>query len=437
MITDRSFPDLVRASLPRQRWYSGTEEPASLTVMSTEVLSKEWPALVAVIVQADGHDYQLLVGLRPAGEEPPEFLHGHDYAVLGEVETDLGPALAYDALIDHDLALFLLDVVSDGRETANFVRPVTAEQSNSSVVYEDRLILKVFRRLHGGANPDAEVTLALDDVGFNHIAAPLAVWQGDDVDRAILQPFLAGGTEGWALALTSIRDLYASPGDPASAGGDFASESTRLGGMTGRMHVALGEAFGVFDASTDDWANGMRIQLETVAREEQWRSEASVALDRLEHLDDTGCAIRVHGDYHLGQVMRTDIGWFVLDFEGEPARPVDERRQPTSPLKDVAGMLRSFHYATEVVLMERDDAERAGLDHLGAAWEERNRAAFLDGYRRTKGIDDLVPSDDVAFARLLTVFELDKAIYELAYERAHRPDWEPIPQRGIHRLVTR
>ena len=436
MITDPALPELVRAALPRQRWYSGTEEPREVAIVSSEVLSKDDPALVALVVEAESHLYQLLVGLRPV-EEEPEFLHGHEYAVLGEVKTEQGTACAYDALIDHDLTLFLLEFVSEGAETATFVRPVTAEQSNTSVVYEDRLILKVFRRLHGGANPDAEVTLALDDVGFNHIAAPLAVWRDDGVDRAILQPYLAGGVEGWALALTSLRDLYASRSDPASAGGDFASESTRLGEMTGRMHVALGQAFGVSDAAVDVWAEGMRAQLESVARNESWHGDALRALERLQGVERPGCALRVHGDYHLGQVMRTDVGWFVLDFEGEPARPLEERRLPTSPLKDVAGMLRSFHYATEVVLMERDDAEREGLEELGAAWEERNRAAFLDGYRRTKGIDELVPSDDIAFARVLTVFEMDKAIYELAYERAHRPEWVPIPQRGIHRLVTR
>ena len=342
MITDSNLPELVRTALPRQRWYAGTEEPGSLTIVTSEVLTPAWPAAVSMVVRADDRLYQLVLGLRTASEEPPEFLHGHEYATLGEVSTEDGPAIAYDALIDHDLALVLLDVVSDGTEKAAFVRPVTAEQSNSSVVFEDRLILKVFRRLHEGANPDAEVTLALDDVGFNHIAAPIAVWRRDGMDRALLQPFLAGGVEGWALALTSIRDLYASPGDPAAAGGDFAAESARVGEMTGRMHVALGEAFGVTDADPDAWAAAMRSQVESVGATDAWRG-AAAALCRLDDIGDLGRAIRVHGDYHLGQVMRTDVGWFVLDFEGEPARPLEERRRPTSPLKDVAGMLRSFH----------------------------------------------------------------------------------------------
>lgn len=435
MIVDPALPELLRAALPRQRWYAGTEEPSSLAVVTSEVLTPAWPAVVSLVVRADEQLYQLALGLRPVSEEAPEFLHGHEYATLGEVQTEDGPAIAYDALIDHDLALVLLDVVSNGTEKAAFVRPVTAEQSNSSVVFEDRLILKMFRRLHEGANPDAEVTLALDDVGFNHIAAPIAVWRSDGMDKALLQPFLAGGVEGWALALTSIRDLYASPGDPATAGGDFGSESARVGEMTARMHVALGEAFGVTDADAGAWTASMRSQVDAVGADESWRGPAA-ALCSLDDVADPGHAVRVHGDYHLGQVMRTDLGWFVLDFEGEPARPLEERRRPTSPLKDVAGMLRSFHYATQVVLAERDDAEREGLDPLACAWEERNRVAFLERYRQTKGIEDLVPSDDASFDRLLTAFELEKAVYEVAYERAHRPDWVAIPERAVARLVA-
>jgi maltokinase len=208
---------LVAAYLPQQRWYAGDQTPASVALVDYEVVRRLWPGLASAVVDADGHQYQLLIGVRPADEEP-EFLHGSDYAVLGPVTTDEGPGLAYDATQDADLALALLTEVTEGREAAEWVRPMTADQSNSSLVYEDRLILKLFRRLHHGPNLDAEVTLALDDVGFNHIAAPLAVWRRADRDLAILQPFLAGGTEGWALALTSIRDLYAARVEPARAG---------------------------------------------------------------------------------------------------------------------------------------------------------------------------------------------------------------------------
>src|SRR5439155_12290607 len=149
---------------------------------------------------------------------------------------------------------------------------------------------------------------------------------------------------------------------------------------------------------------------------------------RLRWVEDPGPTIRVHGDYHLGQVMRTDNGWYVLDFEGEPARPLEERRRPSSPLKDVAGILRSLHYASETAVRnydQPDQAERLGM--LAAAWEGRNRRAFLDGYCETAQPAGLLPGDDASVATVLGAFELDKAVYELAYEQSHRPDWVGIP----------
>jgi maltokinase len=435
MLDAKSLQPVLPSYLVRQRWYAGEHEPTSVKILDEIVVQAPFPGLVDVIVEADGRLYQLLVGLRPAEDEVPEFLHGSDYAVVGHIGTSAGHALAYDALIDSELCLSLLDEVSGGLEKADHVRPVTAEQSNTSVVYEDRLILKVLRRLARGENPDAEVTTALDRVGFNHIAAPLAVWKRDDFDLALLQPFLAGGTEGWAMALASLRDLYSSGGDPADAGGDFAGESERMGEMTGRMHVALCEAFGADEGDGAGWAAGMIEQLDRVAPKSPWRAGVKGAFAGLARLADPGVSIRVHGDYHLGQAMRIETGWFVLDFEGEPARPLGERRRKTSPLKDVAGMVRSFHYAAQVALFERDQNEREALAPVAAAWEERNRQAFLAGYREAKAVDDVLPDDEEAIQTVLLAFELDKAVYELAYERDHRPDWANIPLQAIRRAV--
>jgi maltokinase len=156
----------------------------------------------------------------------------------------------------------------------------------------------------------------------------------------------------------------------------------------------------------------------------------------LEKVADPGKAIRVHGDYHLGQTMRTDEGWFVLDFEGEPARPVEERRRPSSPLKDVTGMLRSFDYAGRSGLSEWSEVEAPALEALALAWADRNRRAFLRGYLGTAGIETLLPSDQEAFEIVLSAFELDKAIYELGYEQAYRPTWVDIPRHAIRRLVS-
>ena len=138
----------------------------------------------------------------------------------------------------------------------------------------------------------------------------------------------------------------------------------------------------------------------------------------------------MHGDYHLGQVMRTDEGWYVLDFEGEPARPIEERRRPTSALKDVAGMLRSLHYASMVAMFERDE------EHTdeAAAWEQRNREAFLTGYLPKARAAGVVPDDQASTAVVLAAFETEKALYELGYEQAHRPDWARIPLAALRRL---
>ncbi|HEX7276624.1 MAG TPA: phosphotransferase [Acidimicrobiales bacterium] len=439
--------DLFRRHLPRQRWYAGTEEPASVDVVATEVLRDSWPLLLRTLVAADGHCYQVLLGLRPDHEQL-DFLRGHEDSVLGTVEVDGEAATAYDATFDPDLGLHLYWHVTGGDESARRVRPIGVEQSNSSLVYDERVILKVFRRLLPGPNPEVEVTRALTEVGFPWVAEPLAtetltLESGHGYDLALLQPFLAGAVDGWALALTSLRDLFgvhdtqsmpvidvsAPPpaADPGQAGGDFAAEAHRLGETTAAMHIAMAEAFGQEDGDAGGWADDVEAQ----AR----RSLADIipALDILDELRqaDAGPAIRTHGDYHLGQVMRTDAGWYVLDFEGEPDRPLEERQRRMSPLRDVAGMLRSLHYASAVALTERDGDE---FDQPAEAWEARNRQAFLDGYLPAAAKGGILPADQASVDAVLAAFELEKAVYELSYERAHRPDWEHIPRTALRRL---
>jgi maltokinase len=432
--------------LPRQRWYSGQVEPASLRILDQEIRGDQFPVLVRLLLQADGVDYQVLVGVR-GRDEHPEFLRGHDQALIADIATTRGDAIAYDAVYDPDLAVVLLDAVAP-QETVERARLMGAEQSNSSIVFDERVILKLFRRVQRGHNPEIEITEALAKQGFTCVAEPLATQRKGDFDLAILQPFLAGAAEGWALALTSLRDLFGMhdtssipiitadtpppPMDPGQAGGDFSGEAARLGAMTGGMHVALADAFGRHPAGAKAWAASIAAQVEEVEAPGVDLSDALAILDELAVID-AGAAIRVHGDYHLGQVLRTDAGWFVLDFEGEPARPIEERRRPTSPLKDVAGMLRSFHYASAVARTERDDA---ALEDLAAAWEERNRNAFLRGYMKAAGDGGILPADPDCLAVVLAAFELEKAVYELGYERAFRPDWVHIPLAALHRLTA-
>ncbi|MDP9071366.1 MAG: phosphotransferase [Actinomycetota bacterium] len=421
-----TIEDLLPAYLGRQRWFSG-EEPARVEVEVSDWLVER---LRWLVVDADGVRYQLVVGLQPA-DNPPDFLHGHDDEVLGAVDG----SVAFDAVLDPELARALLSRVSPGEE-ARHVRPLAAEQSNSSLVFDDRLFLKLFRRLHPGPNPDVEVTTALAAAGFAHVAEPLGVWRHGDMDLAVCERYLAGGAEGWALALTSLRDLYASGcAEPADAGGDFFAEARRLGQVTAAMHLALAGAFGAQPGDAAAWSDLVEAQLARLRPDDADAAAAKAFAERLRSVADPGASVRVHGDYHLGQVMRTDTGWFVLDFEGEPARPLAERRRPSSPYKDVAGMLRSFHYAAHVALAERDEVERATLGPAAEAWEARNGGAFLGGYLATDGIDDILPGNEEDRQALLAAFELDKAVYEVLYERAHRPDWLDIPRAAIRRLL--
>jgi len=424
------FGPLVARHVPRQRWYAGSSAPGSLRVIDSQRLREPWPCLEWLLVEADGAVYQLLLGGRPLGQ-PGQFLQGHEEGVLGNV----GDAFWYDATLDPELSLAVLGLVTQGAEDAEHVRPVGAEQSNSSFVYDDRLIAKIFRRLHRGPNPDVEITTALSESGFTHVPEAVATWSRDGYDLAFVQRFLAGGSEGWALALTSLRDLYAGDGAvPGQAGGDFAAEALRVGQVTAEMHLALAGAFGTAPGDSASWADSMEESLDILEQDD--RDGAHQVVERLRTVEDPGPATRVHGDYHLGQVMRTDTGWYVLDFEGEPARPLEQRRTPTSPMKDVTGMLRSLDYASRAALAERHTGEAEHLEPRAEAWCDRNRQAFLAGYLNTEGAVDLVPSNPLSYQALMDAFELDKAVYELGYERAYRPEWVEIPHAAIRRLVA-
>jgi maltokinase len=467
MISPTALAPQLAEYLPRQRWFGAKDRTIELVrIRSIETLVGEgaWPALLRVdadvsLQGADDARYQVFLGLRPTGVAC-EFLAGHESAILGEFETTQGQALVYDALLDSELALALLRVVAPDKP-AERVRPLGAEQSNTSLVYDDAMILKVFRRLNEGRNPEVEVIETLAAVGFTQVPEPLASWRKDDVDLAFLQRFLAGATDGWNIALTSLRELFAEytigasppPGDalgagaappfegpdPAEARGDFAGEAERIGEVSAEMHQALARGFGTHKVTGADYAKALEEQLEQVLApgsgsplDGALADGARRIINRLRDVPDPGPAIRVHGDYHLAQVLRTDAGWFVLDFEGEPARPLEERTRPSSPLKDVAGMLRSLSYAPAVALSYQED----DLSSLGRAWETRNREAFMTGYlRKAAEREPILPTDPAIRSAVLAAFELDKALYEVAYERANRPDWAHIPLAAVQRLT--
>jgi maltokinase len=441
VITPDELAQLLPDFLVRQRWYGAADkELAKVEVVDFEVVRAEPPELAWAMGQATFTDgstalYQLPIGVRPL-EQTERFLEGKGRSLLGDADTDDGAVLVYDALVDPELAIEFVHHIAPGEQVAH-VRSLNVEQSNTSVVYDERVIMKLFRRVPDGPNPDVEVTEGLARVGFEHISAPVASWRKDGRDLAVVRQFLEGGTEGWQLALTSLRDMYDSRLDPADAGGDFAPEARRLGEITANMHVALAEAFGVEDGDAAAWAATMEANLGRSSARHLDAAAISAAYDELRELDDAGKSIRVHGDYHLGQTMRTDSGWYILDFEGEPAAPLEERRAPSSPLRDVAGMLRSFHYAAHVALVERgsESADDDDLRALGARWEEHVAASFLAGYAEVEDVTDLLPKSDHAKSVVLDAFVVAKAVYEVGYELAHRPDWVRIPLEAIARTL--
>jgi len=319
------------------------------------------------------------------------------------------------------------------------VRPVGVEQSNSSIVFGDALILKAFRRVEPGVNPELELLRFLSERGFPNIAA-LAGWyefEGRFIDATlgILQEYLAGARDGWELALVEVGS------DPDA----FLERLRSLGEVTGDLHTALGsdnsnpdfapdepsqEALSLLTADVDEQIERIFVDLpetDALAPIMGRGQDVREKLQALSHIGAGGRVIRTHGDYHLGQTMLSDRGWVILDFEGEPARPLPERRLKRSPLRDVAGMLRSFSYVTAGARLLR------GVD-VADDWEDRARAVFLEGYF-SRVEPSLLPPGEAPTRQLLAVFELEKAVYELRYELNNRPDWVAIPVAGILRLL--
>jgi maltokinase len=441
-----AIEDALAPWLGNQRWFAGKGQGLrDLAIVSDTKLAAGDPELrhliIAVSHGASVDYYQILVGLR---RKLPERL---EYARIGPIGDALaGGKIAYDALHDADLTKPILAAIAadasvgtlrmhkiEGAvfETGLDSLVLTSEQSNTSLVFGEESILKVFRRLSPGPNPDLEVTTALHRLGSSQVAEPLG-WietrlEGVPTHLAILSRYLRLASDGWSLAATSVRDLYASTDmRAADVGGDFAGESRRLGIATAQIHADLAAAFG-----TDELATAAVSELtERMFRKLDLASAAVPELAK--HADMIGDAYaefaklkgpfpvqRVHGDYHLGQVLRTETGWVVLDFEGEPATPLAQRRARSSALRDVAGMLRSFDYAARHQLIGHPD--QAARGDVARDWVRRNADAFCAGYAEAGGLDP------TANRVLLRALQLDKAVYEVLYEARHRPSWLSIP----------
>ncbi|MCK0176155.1 maltokinase [Mycolicibacterium sp. F2034L] len=428
---DSNLPNLpFDRWLPRQRWYAGrSRELVSVTPVLAVALRDDLDLVLIDANFAAGvpERYQVVVRwgspiVQAGGAE------SDDRALIG---AD-GDRTGYDALYDPDAAHHLLALIDGSARIGDitFTREpgVTlpldapakvsgAEQSNTSVIFGREAMLKVFRRITPGINPDIELNRTLGRAGNVHAARLLGsfdtVLDGAPAALGMVAEFAAGSTEGWDMAVANARDFT-----------DFTADSKALGEAVASVHATLAAELGT--STVPFPAAGVLDRLATVAA-----AVPALApyVDRIEQryrmLADRDITVhRVHGDLHLGQVLRTPQRWLLIDFEGEPGQPLEDRRRPDSPLRDVAGMLRSYEYAAYQRLIES-----GGDENRAAAWVAANVGAFCDGYAAAAGVDPRTQAD------LLAAYELDKAVYEAGYEARYRPDWLPIPMRSIARLV--
>jgi maltokinase len=405
--------DELLALVTGERWFAGSErEPEQ--------------ARVAGIAHDDG-----VLALPFVEVRSPEGRHELYLLALG---LDRGEP--YDALDEPDLVRRLASLC--GVDTpCTSVRAMGVEQSNSTVVLDRRHVLKLFRRLDPGPSPEVELLGALGQAGFPYAPALDGVFEheGDPLDAtlAVVTSYVPAVGAGWELSLDAV------------AGDDpdwLPQRAERLGEVTAAMHNAFAASDDPRIAPEEASAEAIALLVATI-EEDAERLATEVAdspiatrvadvrdlVNELAPVGPPGLAVRIHGDYHLGQVLWTREGdWTVIDFEGEPARPLSERRQRTSGLRDVAGMMRSFAYVADGVGHVR------GVD-VPVGWEETCRAAFLEGYLSTVG-DRLLPGGGTGVERLLALFELQKLLYEIRYEVGHRPDWVGIPLAGLERMLA-
>ncbi|MFT4230189.1 MAG: aminoglycoside phosphotransferase [Microbacterium sp.] len=449
----------LAAWMPRQRWFAAKGRPPSLRLVAGWELpaphdATTGPVRVHTLLVADEGSLPTVVYQIPVVARPTATVDAAAAHIIGSPEP--GTTLI-DGPFDPAYTAALLTLVTTGGEaigrgTTARAAPaaslpdiareapatvLSGEQSNTSLIYRPKdgttpVICKVYRQVHPGLNPDIELQTALAAAGSPYVPRAVGSVAGtwpdpDDEGRtasgslAFAQEFLPGVEDAWRVALRA-----------AAAGEDFAARARDLGHATAEVHLSLGE---LFEPRPPTPADRERTA-------ETWRRRLSIAIAEVPALSGTREIIeavyarastvawpvlqRIHGDYHLGQVILVPgRGWMLLDFEGEPMRPMAERVRPDLALRDVAGMLRSFDYVAGSIRLERDAPDSA------RAWAHNARLAFLDGYAAASG------ADLDALAPLLDALELDKAVYEAIYESRNRPTWITIPLRAIARLVSR
>ncbi|MFP5020134.1 maltokinase N-terminal cap-like domain-containing protein [Pseudonocardia phyllosphaerae] len=471
-----ALPELLRSWLPGRRWFAEkgrplrsvrVEERIALPVTGTHLLGLE-VLVLSVAFDDDGpaRHYQLhLARGRSAPEGAPvigtvdtgsgssgssggsDGSDGSDGSGDSDSSDGSGGETLYDGLYDPDVTGWILRAIADGTavEGLAFVpepgaelplgetgRVVDAEQSNTSIRWGEHSILKIYRRLSPGRNPDLELHRALRAAGSTSVAALQGAIEGtldgEPATYGMLQEFAAGSEDGWERATAAVRE-----------GADFTGEARALGEALAEIHTALRDELGSSEADPVTMAAYWNSRLDAVAGQvpvlEPYVPAIRAAYDEVAALGAPVVVQRMHGDLHLGQTLRrrSDGHWLVIDFEGEPAATPAERRAPDSTVRDVVGMLFSFDYAAFHHLLTRSDTPGGDLGsdtpeaRAAQAWAAANRDAFCAGYAGRGG------ADPRAAAALLRAYELDKAVYQVLYETRSRPAWLPIPLTAIAR----
>ena len=519
------LPAQLPAYLQRQRWFGGKARSIQSCNVSDIVpmhMNQIDALLLIVSVNyLDGGEEQYAMPLIATEQEP--FTKDGSAGLLrigsqtNGVDLVLGDALRNEQFLSTFLESILRRKSYSGEPgelqsavtseisrlnplSAKDLKPkvLTGEQSNSSVVYGDRLILKFFRRLEEGTNPEVEIGRFLTETAHYPHTPALIAWQeyrpaeNKPVTLAVLQSFIPNQGDAWRFTLKQVGLFYDAAkrfsGEASRSNAnqftsdhkeppEFAREALEtylnlaglLGRRTAELHRALASGTGdpafAPEPFTDEFQRQMQESRTKLTRDTlrllrdkasslpaEWREKALEVAEReaeiSRHFESIlrrpldGRRIRIHGDYHLGQVLYTGSDFVIIDFEGEPARPLAERRSKQSPLQDVAGMLRSFHYAAFAPLSGDTNQNlnlaeaAAGMEEWAQAWYSWVATRFLSEYFLVSRNADYLPSDQSQMERLLQMFVLEKAIYELGYELNNRPAWVGIPLEGILRTLN-
>jgi trehalose synthase-fused probable maltokinase len=459
--------------LPERRWFGAKgRNIAGATLVDAAIVEEGDPSLVIALISldygggnSDFYHLPLLVGSDGSTSEAVD--HPDRLLVLGELMAHGTPLKGTNSLFNF-AGPGLNPMAEQVWSTA---RSLGTDQSNTSVVMDESVIIKFLRRVQPGINPERELTRLLTNLGFPHIPEHIGEisFEGslDDedisIDLAIAQRYLPGAVEGWKRVIEHLHSLYAlapAAGDTSvpellaiveDKGAENLLSLQELGDVSAGLHVALTKEELDPDSlpaliqrrDLQRWADDIRASAASliaagVGEVERWNERLERRLERLLKITRAGFKTRIHGDYHLGQVLATERGWMIIDFEGEPARSLEERRQRHSPLRDVAGMLRSFSYAAAVSLSEVAEPrseEWQRLQPLANVWEDLARSRFLTAYLRRSHEGKFLPPNRSDLKIMLDALEIEKALYEIGYEQQNRPAWLEIPLGGLARIL--